>query len=98
MNPGLIIPGMETGGYTMSDGLAMLHKKETVLTKPLSEKLHQGIDNMADGPVEFNFDFTGATIVGVEDLDSRIKNGVYQALDAKQNKLGRKRTIGNVST
>jgi murein DD-endopeptidase MepM/ murein hydrolase activator NlpD len=43
------LPGLRTGGFTLSDGLAKLHKNETVLTAPLSEKLNIGIDKLADG-------------------------------------------------
>lgn len=43
------MPGMKTGGHTLSDGLAMLHNRETVLTAPLSEDLKQGVKNFADG-------------------------------------------------
>jgi hypothetical protein len=45
----LRIPGMRDGGFTLNDGIARLHKKETVLTAPLSEKLNQGIERFADG-------------------------------------------------
>lgn len=43
------LPKLATGGHTLSDGIAMLHDKETVLTAPLSEKFKQGVDNFADG-------------------------------------------------
>jgi hypothetical protein len=43
------LPGMKTGGHTLSDGLAMLHDKETVLTAPLSEQFKQGGQNFAEG-------------------------------------------------
>jgi TP901 family phage tail tape measure protein len=43
------MPGLRKGAHTLSDGLAMLHKKETVLTAPLSEKLKEGVNNLADG-------------------------------------------------
>ncbi len=56
------LPGLKTGGHTLSDGLAMLHNKETVLTAPLSEKLKEGVNNMASGgnaTYNLNMTFTG---------------------------------------
>lgn len=43
------LPKLKNGGHTLSDGIAMLHDKETVLTAPLSEKLKEGVNNLADG-------------------------------------------------
>jgi hypothetical protein len=43
------LPGLSKGGFTLNDGIARLHKKETVLTAPLSEKLNIGIDKLATG-------------------------------------------------
>jgi hypothetical protein len=43
------IPGLSEGGFTLNEGIARLHKKETVLTAPLSEKLNIGIDRLASG-------------------------------------------------
>lgn len=89
-NPGTIIPGLKTGGYTMSDGLANLHKGETILTAPLSEKLKVGIDNLADGGLtQLTLDMRGATINGIDDLE----NAIDKILDKKQNRVGRRRTI-----
>lgn len=62
MSPYSFYPQMKTGGYTLSDGLAMLHKKETVLTAPLSEKLQQGIQNFAENKENtYNLNFYGVT-------------------------------------
>ena len=40
---------LKAGGQTLSDGVAKLHKKETVLTAPLSQELIQGIRNLSNG-------------------------------------------------
>jgi murein DD-endopeptidase MepM/ murein hydrolase activator NlpD len=91
--PGRIIPGLMEGGYTMSDGLAKLHKNETVLTAPLSEKLKIGIDNLADTGPQLTIDMRGAIIYGVDDLDAKMEGAVNKALSKKENKIGRKRVI-----
>jgi len=43
------LPGLKTGGYTMNEGMAMLHKKELVLDAPRTKVLHEGIENLASG-------------------------------------------------
>ena len=47
------LPGMKTGGFAMSDGLANLHgtrnAPEAVLTAPLTKDLKEGVRNFADG-------------------------------------------------
>lgn len=91
-NPGLIIPGFEDGGFTMSDGLAELHKGETILTAPLSEKLRVGIDNMADtnpGITQLTLDLRGANINGIDDLE----DAVTKIMEKKESKVGRRRVI-----
>lgn len=92
-NPGTIIPGLKTGGYTMSDGLANLHKGETVLTAPLSEKLKVGIERIHDGTSQLTVDLRGATIYGVDDFDRTVASAVDKALEGKDTKVGRRRTI-----
>lgn len=91
--PGRIIPGLMKGGYTMSDGLAQLHKNETVLTAPLSEKLKIGIDNFAESGPQLTIDMRGAIIYGVDDLDAKMEGAVNKALSKRENKIGRKRVI-----
>jgi TP901 family phage tail tape measure protein len=92
-NPGLIIPGLETGGFTMSDGLAMLHKNETVLTAPLSDSLKDGINNM-DKSQHFgynvNMNFNGAKF----NSDIDFEKGVVNALLAIEKHVGTKRKVG----
>jgi hypothetical protein len=92
-NPGLIIPGLETGGFTMSDGLAMLHKNETVLTAPLSDSLKDGINNM-DKSQHFgynvNMNFEGAQFNSQIDF----KQGVKDALLEIEKQTGTRRRVG----
>jgi murein DD-endopeptidase MepM/ murein hydrolase activator NlpD len=46
LNPGSNPPGMREGGFTMSSGLANLHKNEAVLTAPLTQDLKDGVRAM----------------------------------------------------
>ncbi len=46
LKPGSNPPGMRTGGETLSNGLAMLHQGEAVLTSPLTADLKAGIEAM----------------------------------------------------
>ena len=46
LNPGSNPPSMREGGFTMSSGLANLHKSETVLTAPLTQDLKDGVRAM----------------------------------------------------
>jgi len=43
------LPQLARGGHTLSDGIAMLHNSETVLTKDLSNQFKQGVENFANG-------------------------------------------------
>lgn len=91
-NPRSIIPGLESGGFTLNDGLAMLHKKETVLTAPLSEQLKSGIQKIDQGvnnQYNVNVDLRGAYIR--EELD--IEKAFNMAIDKRESKLGRDRKI-----
>lgn len=40
---------LKNGGYTLTDGMAMLHKNERVLAAPQTKQLDQGIANFANG-------------------------------------------------
>jgi len=91
-NPRSLIPGLKIGGYTLSDGLAMLHKNETVLTAPLSEQLKSGIQKIDQGvnnDYNVTIDLRGAYVR--EEID--IEKAVNRAIAAKESKLGRKRGI-----
>ncbi|URQ04653.1 tape measure protein [Streptomyces phage Emma1919] len=92
VSPGAFgIPGMKTGGFTLNDGLAMLHKNETVLTAPLSEQLKSGIQNIDQGVNnEYNVSITFAGPVNSE-LD--IERAVTKAINKRESKLGRNRSI-----
>ena len=46
LNPGSNPPGMREGGFTMSNGLANLHRGEAVLTAPLTRDLQDGVQAM----------------------------------------------------
>jgi TP901 family phage tail tape measure protein len=46
LNPGSNPPGMREGGFTMSNGLANLHRGEAVLTAPLTKDLQDGVRAM----------------------------------------------------
>ncbi|AXH68754.1 tape measure protein [Streptomyces phage SparkleGoddess] len=92
VSPGAFgIPGMKTGGFTLNDGLAMLHKNETVLTAPLSEQLKSGIQNIDQGTNnEYNVSITFEGPVNSE-LD--IERAVTKAINKRESKLGRNRSI-----
>lgn len=91
-NPRSIIPGLKSGGFTLNDGLAMLHKKETVLTAPLSEQLKSGIQKIDQGvnnQYNVSVDLRGAYIR--EELD--IEKAFNTAIEKRESKLGRDRKI-----
>ncbi|QOI67439.1 tape measure protein [Streptomyces phage Beuffert] len=93
VSPGAFgIPGMKTGGFTLSDGLAMLHKNETVLTAPLSDQLKTGIQKIDQGvnnDYNVTIDLRGAYIR--EEVD--IEKAVNTAISKRESKLGRNRSI-----
>lgn len=90
--PGLFgIPGMKTGGFTLNDGLAMLHRNETVLTAPLSEQLKSGIQNIDQGTNnEYN---VTVTFTGPVNSEVDIERAVTRAINKRESKLGRNRSI-----
>ena len=91
-NPNTIIPQLSKGGYTLNTGLANLHPKETVLTAPLTQDLHQGLDRFAKGENEgynINMDFRGAII----NKDVDIERAVESALQKREKRVGVKRRI-----
>lgn len=92
-NPKSIIPGLKVGGYTLNDGLAMLHRNETVLTAPLSEKLKSGIQKIDQGTSnEYN---VNVTFTGPVNSEIDVEKAVTRALQKRESKLGRKRSIGS---
>jgi TP901 family phage tail tape measure protein len=85
------IPGLKKGGFTLNDGLAMLHKKETVLTAPLSEQLKSGIQRIDQG---VNNDYNvNVNFYGPVNADVDVEKAVTTALNKRDSKLGRKRTV-----
>jgi TP901 family phage tail tape measure protein len=89
-----VLPSLAVGADIKYDNtIANLHKKETVLTAPLSQSLKTGIKNLekhgADGDTLI-FDFRGATIR--EEVD--IERAVESALAKHKGKIGPKRRIG----
>lgn len=90
--PGVFgIPGMKSGGFTLSDGYAMLHKKETVLTAPLSEQLKSGIQKIDQG---VNNDYNvNVNFYGPVNSDVDVEKAVTTALNKRDSKLGRNRSI-----
>jgi hypothetical protein len=92
LNPNMIIPQLSSGAYTLSTGLANLHPNETVLTAPLTEQLHQGIDRFAKGDnagYTINMDFRGAVI----NKDVDIERAVDKAMQKKERRKGVVRRI-----
>lgn len=90
-NPRSIIPGLATGGFTLNDGLAMLHKKETVLTAPLSEQLKSGIQKIDQG---VNNEYTiSVTFTGPVNSEIDVEKAVTKAINKRESKLGRSRSI-----
>lgn len=85
--------GLRTGGTVKYDETpARLHKGETVLTAPLTQKFKEAVQGRAGGNSgDFNvtLDLRGAMIR--EDVD--IEKAVHKALDARESKLGRKRVV-----
>jgi murein DD-endopeptidase MepM/ murein hydrolase activator NlpD len=87
------IPGMKVGGYTLSDGIAMLHKNETVLTAPLSEQLKSGIQKIDQGTSnEYN---VNVTFTGPVNSEIDVEKAVTRAIQKRESKLGRKRSISS---
>ena len=90
-NPRSIIPGLASGGFTLNDGLAMLHKKETVLTAPLSAQLKSGIQKIDQG---VNNDYNvNVNFYGPVNSDVDVEKAVTAALNKRDSKLGRNRSI-----
>jgi murein DD-endopeptidase MepM/ murein hydrolase activator NlpD len=94
-NPRTIMPQLQKGGYTLNEGLANLHPKETVLTKPLSSDLKEGLNKFSDNGgggdnYEVVVDVRGAYIAS----NVVIEDAVEKAIEKAQRKKGRPRTIG----
>lgn len=90
--PGVFgIPGLKKGGFTLNDGYAMLHKNEAVLTAPLTEQLKSGIQNIDQG---VNNDYNvSVNFYGPVSSDVDVEKAVTTALNKRDSKLGRNRSI-----
>jgi TP901 family phage tail tape measure protein len=94
LNPRMIIPKFENGAYTLSGGLAELHPRETVLSEPLSDNLHKGLNQFANGEgarYDITMDFRGAHINSEVD----IQRGVEKAITTVERRRGVNRKIGD---
>lgn len=94
LNPRQIIPQFSDGGYTFSTGLAELHPKETVLSAPLTQDLHEGLGRFAKGEnAQYNLtiDLRGSNIS--QDVD--IERAVEKVMQKKERRVGVKRKIGD---
>ena len=95
-NPRSIIPQFSEGGYTLSSGLAGLHPDELVLSKPLTQQLHVGLEKFANGDgADYNvtIDLRGSTGITQKNIND-IEKAVYTAIDKREGKLGRNRKVG----
>lgn len=95
-NPRSFVPGLAKGGFTMSDGIANLHKNETVITAPLTDKFKEGVDNFASGGNnEYNVvvDLRGAMVNAEIDVERAVKRGIEEAEREKASRLGVNRRI-----
>lgn len=90
---GLVIPALRSGGTIMYDNtLANLHRGETVLTAPLTNKLKDGVSDVANSgqihyTVNVNIDRASATA-------SEIESAVHSALRKSQREIGVSRVVG----
>lgn len=78
-NPRAVFPQLNTGGFVMKEGLANLHPKESVLTKPLTEDMKTGVQRFAEGPsavYDINLNFDGATFNTQVDFDRAVEEAM----------------------
>lgn len=90
----LSMPSMRTGGFTLSDGYARLHKKEAVLTAPLTQALKDGINNIdSAGNNQYNItmDLRGSVI----DSDFDFGDALEKAIQKREGTIGRVRKVGS---
>lgn len=92
---GTQIPGLATGGYTLNDGYAMLHKNEAVLTAPLTEKLTSGIERIDSGvsnAYNVTVNFTGA-VNSQLDYETGIERAIEKVQAKQASRVGIRRTL-----
>lgn len=81
---------LRTGGTIKYDNTpATLHKGETVLTAPLTQKFKENVASGGGDEYNVTIDLRGAYIK--EDVD--IERAVNAAIDKRENKLGRRRVV-----
>jgi hypothetical protein len=87
VDPHMSLPQLATGGTIMNDGIYSLHKKETVLPEPLSDKWKNG---GAGDTFHIKADFAGAHFATDVDVER-----VFENLQRKAElKKGPNRTVG----
>lgn len=86
-NGGMVIPALRKGATINYDNtLANLHRGESVLTAPLTNKLKEGVGVASGGDVIYNVDITVK-----ENMSAReAENLVFNALDRHSAKVGRR--------
>ena len=89
-DPRKIFPQLMSGAMTLGDGYAMLHEKEAVLTKPLTEKLVQGVEAFANGGGN---QYNVQVIVNGDGKPEDIKRNVKQALREIEKEKGPRRVV-----
>lgn len=91
-NPRSILPQLRDGGYTWNTGLAELHPGETVLTSKLSDKLHIGIDKIAQGEGGY-----GKIVIDMRNSsfskDIDVERAVERALEKSKRSAGSSRKV-----
>lgn len=89
------IPQLAAGGHVNYDNVvANLHKKETVLTSPLSQKLERGIDRMAAGDSFGDVNVNIDNFHGTEDNIDLLVAKIEQAQEKRAARKGVRRKIG----
>ncbi len=91
----LAMPQLNVGGLTLNDGYAMLHKNEAVLTAPLTEKLHSGIEKIDSGlNSEYNVNITFNGRVDSEiDIEKTVMKAIDKVNKAKESRVGVRRVV-----
>jgi hypothetical protein len=90
VNPNQIIPGLKTGGFAMSDGLANLHEGESVLPARLTEQFKKNVANSTSFGYDVSMNFDGAVFTSQIDFEK----GVENALLAIEKRKGANRKVG----
>jgi hypothetical protein len=85
INPGTIIPGLATGAEIVRSGLAMVHEKEIVLPRPLSDDLLSG--GFGGNNYELSIEFSGPI-----NSDVDVKKVVEKTINDIETRKGRKRS------